>query len=227
MDIAQFKTNVTAAPATNGNICELRVIEEYVLALGANVGATLGIGTHTWGPVLETNIPIYYTTLADACAASKTSSAVLGATTTGPAISARQDVETTTTITEVTYTATQCLSTGLVNCPASLQTTSKNKVTKTLTATLTSGAEPVFTAVNTVVNAIAFGTNIREMSATSGSPVSYIPQPTQTDGNGGGSGGGNSNDFKGETGGVSNKVIIGVSVGIGVPVLIAVIAGLV
>ncbi|PVH73717.1 hypothetical protein DL98DRAFT_594767 [Cadophora sp. DSE1049] len=44
VDIVQFKTNITAAPATNGNTCELRVIEKYVMALEANTGAALAIG---------------------------------------------------------------------------------------------------------------------------------------------------------------------------------------
>ncbi|KAH6717353.1 hypothetical protein BKA61DRAFT_573392 [Leptodontidium sp. MPI-SDFR-AT-0119] len=227
VDIAQFKTNITAAPATNGNTCELRVIEEYVMALGANAGATLAIGTHAWGPELETNTPIYYTTLANVCAVSKSATATTGATSLTAAIKVRDGLETTTTVTEVTYTATKCLSTGLVNCPVSLQTTSKNKVTKTLTATVTSGAEAVFTAENTIVSTIAFGTNAYKMSATSGSPVSYIPKPTKEGGATQEGGGGGGNVFNGETGGVSNKTIIGVSVGLGVPVLIGIIAGLV
>ncbi|KAH7317955.1 hypothetical protein BKA65DRAFT_439132 [Rhexocercosporidium sp. MPI-PUGE-AT-0058] len=228
VDIAQFKTNVTAAPTTKENPCELRVIEEYVMALGANAGATLAIGTHTWGPEVETNTPIYYTTLASACAVSKSATVTMSTTSaTAAAIKLRDGLKTTTTVTEVTYTATRCLSTGLLNCPASLQTTSKNKTTKTLTAMVTSGAEAVFTTDNTIVSTIAFGTNAHKMSATSGSPVSYIPKPTKEGGaaqEGGGAGG---NVFNGETRGMSNKIIIGVSVGLGIPVLVGIIAGLV
>lgn len=227
LDIAQFRTNITAAPATNGNTCELRVIEEYILGIGAGAGATLTIGNHVWGPELEIEIPIYHTTLTDICAVSKTAAASESVTSTA-AIKMRQDVETTTTVTEITQTAIQCLETGLLNCPASLRTTSTNKVTKTLTAVVTSDADPVFTAENTVVTAIAFGTNAHKMEATSGSPVSYVPKPTET------SGGDDEDEDEGgarkilnaTTGGVSNKLIIGVSVGVGVPLVIAIIAGI-
>lgn len=230
VDIAQFKTNVTATPTTKDHICELRVIEEYVMALGANAGASLAIGAHKWGPALETNTPIYYTTLADACAVSKSATVAASVGTTVPVLDVRDNLETATTVTKTTYTATQCLSTGLVNCPASLQSTLKNTVTKTLTATVTSGAEAVFATANTVISNIAFGINAHEMSATSGSPVSYIPKPTHVDGGGGGgSNGPDGNDgdvLKGKTGGVSDKIILGVSLGVGLPVLIAIIAGL-
>ena len=230
VDIAQFKTNITAAPATNGNTCELRVIEEYVLALGAGVGATLTIGDHEWGPELDINIPIFYTTLADVCAVSKPAKA----TSMTSAIKGRQNLSTKTTVTEVTYTAVQCLSTGLVNCPASLQTTLTNKVETTLTATLTSsGAKAVFTTEATAVITVAFGGSAHKVSATSGTPVSFVPpKPTSTSKVGSGNGDDSiSSDLKGvlnsQTGGVSNKIIIGVSVGVGGPVLVAIIAGIV
>jgi hypothetical protein len=215
-DVAQFITNVTAAPAGNGSTCELRVVEEYSMLLGANAGATVAIGEHTWGPTPNTQIPIWYTTIWDACAVTGSATAIASAAATAATIIARDDL-TTTISTEVTYTATVCLSTGLVNCPVSLQSTSKNTVTKTLVTAVPSGSEATFPATtqNTVVSTIAFGTNIHEISATSGSPVSYVPTPSP----------GSSSIIKGETGGVSNKVIIGVSVGVGVPVLITIVAG--
>jgi hypothetical protein len=213
-DVAQFVTNVTAAPAGSGSTCELPVVEEYSFLLGANAGATLAIGEHTWGPTPNTQIPIWYTTLLDACAV--TGSATAAASAAAATIAARDDLTTTTTSTEITYTATACLSTGLVNCPVSLQSTSKNTVTKTLVTAVPSGSEVTFPATvqNTVVSTLAFGTNIREISATSGSPVSYVPTPSSR----------SSSVIEGETGGVSNKVIIGVSVGVGVPVLVTIVA---
>jgi hypothetical protein len=213
-DVAQFVTNVTAAPAGNGSTCELPVVEEYSFLLGANAGATLALGEHTWGPTPNTQIPIWYTTLLDACAV--TGSATAAASAAATTIAARDDLTTTTTSTEITYTATACLSTGLVNCPVSLQSTSKNTVTKTLVTAVPSGSEVTFPATvqNTVVSTVAFGTNIQEISATSGSPVSYVPTPSSR----------SSSVIDGETGGVSNKVIIGVSVGVGVPVLITIVA---
>lgn len=231
VDVAQFKTNVTIGTNTEETPCEIHVVQEYILALGANAGATLAIGHHTWGPEFETNIPIFFTTLAEACA---TKEFPVNVPTTAPFVQARQDLETTTTVTEVTQTATRCLSAGLLSCPASLQTTSRNKVTTTLTATITSGEDVVFTTENTIVSASTFGSNIRKMEATSGSPVSFVPKPTSTGKNGDAGDNGDEGDddhgssiLKGKTGGVSNKIIIGVSVGVGVPVLIAIVAGFV
>jgi hypothetical protein len=145
----------------------------------------------------------------------------VSAAATGATIAARaSNVASTTTSTEVTYTytATQCLSTGLINCPVSLQSTSRNTVTKTLVTVVPSGSEATFVTATpgTSVSAIAFGKNIKAISSTSGSPVSFVP-PTAT---------GIVGVLDGKTGGVSNKLIIGVSVGVGVPVLIGVIAGI-
>jgi hypothetical protein len=224
-DVAQFVTNVTAAPAGSGTNCELHIVEEYTLLLGANAGATLGLEfvlqDYTWGPTPETQIPLFFTTLAAACAATGTVSAVA----TGATITARNAVSSTTTSTEVTYTytATQCLSTGLINCPVSLQSTSRNTVTKTLVSVVPSGSKATFVTATTgtAVSAIAFGTGIKAISSTSGSPVSFVPTASAT----GSVGTGISGVLNGKTGGVSNKLVIGVSVGVGVPVLIAVLAG--
>ena len=221
-DVAQFVTNVTSAPAGSGNDCELRVIEEYTLLLGANAGATLALDDHTWGPAPNTQVPLFFTTLATACAVTGTVSAAAAAAT-GATITARAaDVSSTTTSTKVTYTytATQCLSTGLINCPVSLQSTSRNTVTKTLVTVVPSGSKATFATATpgTSVSAIAFGKNIKAISSTSGSPVSFVPptsSPTAT---------GIVGVLDGKTRGVSNKLIIGVSVGVGVPVLIGVIA---
>jgi hypothetical protein len=199
------------------------------MLLGANAGATLALWGQTWGPAPETQIPIWYTTMVDACAGAKTSTTV-APTVTGTAAVRRDDAGLTTTSKVVTYTAIQCLSTGLINCPASLQSTTRNTVTKTLVTTVpTSGdAFPATTQI-AVVSAVAFGKNFKEMSATTGSPVSYIPQPSSTSSTAT-SGkpaptGAITSILGGETRGVSNKVIIGVSVGVGVPVLILIIAG--
>jgi hypothetical protein len=224
-DVAQFVTNVTAAPAGDGNACELRVVEEYTMLLGANAGATLAIEEHTWGPTPNTQIPIWYTTLADVCAVTKSITGTTIAASGAATVIGRGDLTTTSTTTKVTYTATVCLNTTLVNCPVSLQSTSRNTVTKTLTTAVPSGSKATFptTTQNTAVSTIAFGANINEMTATSGSPMSYIPTASSSSGSSGSIG--SSSVLKGKTGGVSNKVIIGVSVGVGVPVLIAIVAG--
>ena len=217
-DVAQFTTNVTAAP--NDSVCELIVIEEYSILLGANVGATLAIDGQTWGPTPNTQIPIFYTTLADACAVTGSASAAPSAAASLATLNVRDDLTTTTISTEITYTATMCQSTGLINCPVSLQSTIKNSVTKTLTTAVPSGSDAIFPATtqDIVGSTIAFGNRKQEISATSGSPVSYIPIASSGPS-------GVISVSKGKTEGASNKVIIGVSVGVGLPVLIATVAG--
>ena len=225
-DVAQFVTNVTAVP--DSETCALQVVEEYSMLLGANAGATLALGDHTWGPAPSTQIPIWYTTLVDACAGAKSTVTTTGAAVTSAPAVRRDDNGLTTTTTKETYTATVCVSTGLVNCPVSLQSTVKNTVTKTLVAAVPTGSEAAFPAItqNAVVSTVAFGKNVKEMTATSGSPVSYIPKPSSTDTSTVSKHTSTiSGVLEGEKGGVSNKVIIGVSVGVGVPVLIMIIAG--
>ncbi len=224
-DIAQLKTNVTDAPTDS--VCELHVVEEYSMLLGANAGATLALGGQTWGPTPNTQVPIWYTTLLDVCAVKGTATAAASVTATAVTILARDDLTTTTTSTEVTYTATVCLSTGMLNCPASLQSTSKNTVTKTLVTAVPSGSVATFAATTqSTVSPISFGTNIQQISSTSGSPVSYVPTSSTSSSSGVSTPtSGIAGVIQGETGGVNNKVIIGVSVGIGLPVLLAIIAG--
>lgn len=226
-DVAQFVTNVTATPDSDD--CALQVVEEYSMLVGANAGATLALGEHSWGPAPNTQIPIWYTTLVDACAGTKTVAAA--AAVTSAAVVERDDDGMTTTVTEITRTAIVCLSTGLINCPASLQSAVVNVATSTLVAAVPVGTEEVAfpTTTDAVVRTMAFGAGAKAMGATSGSPVSYVPttststsEPTSS---GSASTGTDSSILGGKTGGVSNKVIIGVSVGLGVPVLIMIIAG--
>lgn len=61
---------------------------------------------------------------------------------------------------------------------------------------------------------------MKALSSTSGSPVSFVPTSSPTSP-------GIVGVLNGKTGGVNNKLIIGVSVGVGVPVLIAVVVGFV
>ncbi|KFZ13072.1 hypothetical protein V502_06778, partial [Pseudogymnoascus sp. VKM F-4520 (FW-2644)] len=224
-DVAQFVTNVTAVPDSDD--CALQVVEEYSMLVGANAGATLAVGEHSWGPAPSTQVPIWYTTLVDICAGTKTARAP--AVTSAAVVGREEGMTTTRTV--VTRTATVCLSAGLVNCPASLQSAVRNVVTSTLIAPVPVGNEEAFptTTTDAVVRTVAFGAGAKEVGATSGSPVSYVPttssstsEPTSS---GYASTGTDSSILEGEAGGVSNKVIIGVSVGVGVPVLIMIIAG--
>ena len=152
VNIAEFSTNITApTTATNdtksieGPTCDLAVVEGYQFALGAAAGATVAIAGKTWGPTPATTIPVFFTTLASSClrsavatvatalpAKQKTSSPPAPQQTTSFSSSVnllhkifgRADAATTTvTVTSTaTFTIQSCLSSGMINCPASLQT---------------------------------------------------------------------------------------------------------
>jgi hypothetical protein len=207
VDVAEFVTNVTAVPEGNTGDCELRVVEAYSMAVGANAGATVAVDSHTWGPTPNTQVPIWYTTLYDACAVTKTATAAASVVTASGAVKARTvHVGTTTAESTITYTGIGCLSTGLVNCPASLQTTLKG-------STVTTPG----TIQNTVATTVPFGTNVKELVPSVGTPVSYIPPPPSSTGIG------LSGDKK--PGGSHKRIVIGVCVGLVMPILIAIIAG--
>jgi hypothetical protein len=213
LDLAEFITNVTVAPEGDSSGCEFLVEEVYSMAIGAQAGATLAILDHTWGPTPNTSTAFYYTTLASICAVSATPS-----TTAVAARAAEASGLTTTTLsTGVTYTGIACRSIGLLNCPLSLQITSKNVVTSTLVTSVPSGSTARFPATtqSSVASTIAFGANAKALASTNGAPTSYIPGSTSA----------SVAVIGGQTGGVSNKLIIGVSVGVGVPVLLIIITG--
>ncbi|SPO04378.1 uncharacterized protein DNG_07063 [Cephalotrichum gorgonifer] len=236
-NVAEFITNVTVSAGDDDEECGLRIAESYQLALGANAGASVALGEHTWGPVPATEIPVFYTTLAEACAIKKSpATGIPPAPTSTADLERRADDEegltTTTLTTKVVYVGVACMSTGLVNCPVSLQSTTKSTATKTLVTAVPSGSSAAFpeTIQTTVSKTVAFGNGAQKILASSGSPVSYVPPPTTSAPapTSSGSGGGGADEFfNSETGGVSNRVIIGVSIGLGVPVLIGAIAGLV
>ncbi|KAI0530221.1 hypothetical protein GGR58DRAFT_494180 [Xylaria digitata] len=238
-DLAEFTTNITAMPDGDDSDCQLRVQQVYQLALGAAAGATLAIGPETWGPNPSTNIPIFYTTLADECAKSATKTAPVTIITTSiPSVAARADMSmTTTTISdEVTFTGLACISTGLAECPASLQSTTKVTSTRTLVVEVPSGSKATFPATtqDTISEAIPFAENIKIVDATTGSPVSYVPPPPPTTSpssttatTGSGSQGDASDDeTSGNIDGVDTRLIIGLTVGLGVPFLAAVVGGI-
>jgi hypothetical protein len=207
MNVAEFITNVTSGPTGSGANCDLMVEEAYSLAVGAKAGATLAILNHTWGPTPDTSTVLFYTTLASACLAIPASTS---ATLTARAVEAA-GLTTTTLISSTTYTGTACLSTGLLNCPVSLQTTSKYTTTSTLTTSVPSGSTATWPATiqTSVSSTITFGANTKDLVSASGTPTSFVPTIIPTSGIAG--------VIDGETGSVSNKLIIGVSVGVGVP----------
>ncbi|OTB02076.1 hypothetical protein M426DRAFT_62913 [Hypoxylon sp. CI-4A] len=227
-DLAEFATNITVAPEGDEDDCALKVEQTYQFGLGAAAGATLALAGETWGPAPATNIPIFYTTLVDICAIQGRTQTTTAAT---AAITARDDEDlTTTTLTkEVTFTGTGCLTTGLVNCPESSQTTTKVTSTLTHITAVSSDEEATFpeTTGTTVAAPVSFGSNVKSIEATTGSPVSYTPPPPPTASSTSSGDASVSSDHPlGEVGGVDKRIIIGVSVGVGVPVIAALIAGI-
>ncbi|KAK8013291.1 hypothetical protein PG991_009562 [Apiospora marii] len=224
--VAEFVTNITAPTTPNRNDhddCVLRVEESYQLAIGAAAGATVSIAGNKWGPVPQTVVPIFYTTLADACATSSlaaqpTATSILS--TSVPAIAPRQtdsDLKTTTLTTKDVFTGVACQSTALVNCPASLQRTTKTTSTRTLVTAVPSGVKAAFppTTHGSVTATVDFGSRARKLYETAGSPTSFVPQPTSA-----------IDKAVDAVKGVDKRVIIGVSVGVGAFVIIAVAAGI-
>ncbi|KAJ5259466.1 hypothetical protein N7478_012447 [Penicillium angulare] len=192
--------NDTKTDATSN--CDLKASLEYTFAVGAGAGATVAADSHSWGPDVFTTVPVWHTT-SSTCAESKTTSTAA----TSAQITARDsndDDSTVTTSMEKTYTIIQCSSTDVVNCPASLQTTSTTVATVTSVLTVQSGS--TITPTNTyssVTSTITFGSNAARLGASSGTPTPYSASSS------GGS------DHK--------KLIIGLCVGLGVPILAALI----
>ncbi|KAL7809929.1 hypothetical protein V8C26DRAFT_260010 [Trichoderma gracile] len=256
-NIAEFVTNITLAEVTkreddddddnddhddnSKDNCLLSMAQAFTFGIGAAAGATVELIGNTWGPTPETEIPIFYTTLAQVCAlTSSSSTATISATTTAttttsqPSSAPKQKrAETpfvTRKVTSETQVATVCASPGLINCPASLQTVTRNVVTKTLTSTITSGVSVVWSTATaaSVFKTVAFEGDAVTMTSSSGKPKTYTPPPpppTSTSFPSGSSspGDGPSTEGKSKSHRVSNAVIIGVSVGLGVPVLLAAI----
>jgi hypothetical protein len=212
--IAEFTTNVTASPSGDDNGCQLRVEESYQLAIGAVAGATVVLDGHTWGPVPATTVPVFYTTMANVCASSKAATVVT--TTTAQTKKARDDLTTTTLKSTETYTGIQCLSTGLVNCPASLQTTAITSSVKSLVTSVPSGVTATWlpSVLSSVPTTIPFGTAAKDLFATSGIPTSYVPTPSTI-----------ADDVSGFINGVDKRIIIGVSVGVGSALILCIVGG--
>ncbi|KAL4738950.1 hypothetical protein BDV11DRAFT_188753 [Aspergillus similis] len=217
--VADFLVQADASSSDDAD-CAVEVVAEYTLAVGAAAGATVAVAEYEWGPAPSTTVPVFYTTLASICAGSKTSSP-----TTTPASTLEErdnDLEKTTTTvsTTSTYTMVSCASKGLVNCPVRLQSTTS--VERALTTVLTVGPNveatfPVDT-FSTLAGAISFGDNVRSFGALSGTPVSYVPPQATSSQTGGADSVGSTQDSDN-----SNKtpLIIGLSVGLGVPAIIA------
>ncbi|KAJ5624636.1 hypothetical protein N7510_000945 [Penicillium lagena] len=210
--VADFGVEVDAGHDAGDSInCDLAAELEYTFALGAAAGATVAVDSHTWGPAISTTVPVWYTTLASICAETKATPVASSQITPRAALNRRDDLDDlfgSPTTTTSTYTIVNCLSQGVVNCPVNLQTTS----TATSVVSVQSGSSTA--AVNTITSAIPFGTNVHKLAATSGAPTSYVPFAT-----------GGSRILDGTTDGTSNKLIIGLCIGLGVPFLAVVFIG--
>ncbi|PYH93328.1 hypothetical protein BO71DRAFT_399804 [Aspergillus ellipticus CBS 707.79] len=220
---ALLQVNGSTSPDAS---CALEAVAEYTLAVGAAAGATVAVDTYQWGPSPNTTVPIFYTTIASLCAGTKTASS--SSTITSAATLEKRDnsLVPTTVSTSTRYTVVGCASSGLINCPVNLQNTTSVSTEMTTVLTVASGVDATYPAntFTSLTSAIPFGKDVRTLSATSGTPVSYTP-PSRTSsptGTGSGGSGGKSSD-KGHH---SNQdgLIIGLSVGLGVPAVIALAA---
>ncbi|KAK1817413.1 hypothetical protein LTR12_008169 [Friedmanniomyces endolithicus] len=185
-NIAEFTTNLTYQDKPD---CDFGAALSYQFALGANVGATAHVGSHTWGGSPNTSIAIWYTGISTCADAKRTAHATASMTeTTAPDIATatpgplrRQALTPTTLTTLLNYTGVSCMSTGLMVCPASLQTSTRTVSTSTFTTAVESGMAAVFplTSQDLVTSLQPFGSNAATFSGSKGSPVSYVP-PTST-----------------------------------------------
>ncbi|KAK1994781.1 hypothetical protein LX36DRAFT_726684 [Colletotrichum falcatum] len=235
-NVAELSTNVTAAPAAPGDAddddgCALRAVNAYQFALGAAAGASVRIGDRVWGPVPSTQVAIFYTTLGDGCASRRE---VPSLPATAASVAATATAMTTTTLSQkVTYTAIECLTTGLVNCPPQLQTLRKFVATETFVTAVAPGEEVAFpkAAQPSVQRVVEFGPGARSLISTSGAPKLYTPPPPPLPppptSSPSATGTSPAEAPKAEPGRIDKKVVIGVSVGLGVVALAGVVGAFV
>ncbi|KAJ5673929.1 hypothetical protein N7462_009368 [Penicillium macrosclerotiorum] len=220
--VADFVTEVNHKEDADSGDCEWEAAVEYTLAVGAAAGATVAVDTYAWGPAPITTVPVWYTTLTSTCAKTKSASTTSTASseiTARAYLNEREDsnkgVVTTTVTSDESYTIVNCITSGAIYCPVRYQNTTSYTTTVTSTVTVTSGATATMPAsiFASVTSPIAFGDDVKRMSSTSGSPKSYDASSAT----------GGSSILNGTTDGTSNKVIIGLCVGLGVPFLAAII----
>lgn len=203
-DIAHFRTNITPSETSvelkardhtsYSDDCALPVVESYEFGLGAQAGAYVAVLNNTWGPMPSTSVQIFYTTLYSACAISASATASGGVNSTAttateakrtapPLLEDRDDASSTmaTVTSEYTLTNVVCQTSSLSPCPPSAQTTIQTTKTSTYSSMVASGVELTFPATtDTSVSLKAFGTGAKGVSASSGTPSSYVPPTTAT-----------------------------------------------
>ncbi|KAK6500167.1 hypothetical protein TWF481_010519 [Arthrobotrys musiformis] len=222
--LAELTTNVTVVPAGDEvDGCQLRVEEGYQIGVGAAAGATVALADHTWGPAPTFTIPLFSTAITQ-CAIqaipSSTTDTSSGTITSAATIAQRQAEETltmTTISTVVTYRGVECMSFEMVDCPVSLQRTTKTTTELTLVTAVPSGVVATFpvTMQTTGVEPSSFGTNVRRLYETASSTTAG-PSATAESKLG---------FLDGDINGVDKRIIFGVSIGGGILVLAIVIIG--
>ncbi|KAF2825407.1 hypothetical protein CC86DRAFT_395030 [Ophiobolus disseminans] len=204
--------------------CSLEVIQEYNLALGAIAGASVEVNadtSQTYGPVIEKPTAIFTTTLAKICVISEPNRKETSITN---AALKRQDMTTTTLSTVITTSGVSCMITGAASCPASQQNSTKASYTKYWTTALPSSVTPTFpeSTLNNIPSRRHCGTGAKTIRAMSGSPSAYTAPPTPT---------GNTESQDGNApeeakSGVNKSVAIGAGVGLGLPLLAAIVGAI-
>ncbi|EFX02633.1 hypothetical protein CMQ_2562 [Grosmannia clavigera kw1407] len=216
--------------------CVLTAEEIYEFAIGAGAGASLVIADNSWGIGPTTVLPVWYTTVAQCATSTSNGTALTSASATAtpaPAVRRADDSSVTSTIrTTFTFSAVGCRSAGIINCPASLQTTTVTKSESTMVTVVSSGAEaswPPLTA--TTVKAVSFGHGAKSIQlSASGTPSSFVPTTTAkatATGSSGSDGDTLSNDHHGGLTTTQKNIVIGVTVGVGVPLLAGILVGII
>jgi hypothetical protein len=221
-NVAELITRVTYVP--DDEECELKVNQEYNMAIGAIAGASMVVEHHnqtkTWGPVIGASVAVFTTTLDEVCAMGATATASQASITHAP--ERRQDLSEIEITKTITYNGISCNVAGLVNCPNSEQVSISTEIKSSTRVSVTPGVTPGWpeSDFDSIESLIPFGSQVKEIIAMSGSPVPYVEKISDKIGDD------IENALEGEIGGVSKKLIVGVSVGVGVPVLVILIGAL-
>jgi hypothetical protein len=219
---AEFITNVTYAPDDKN--CKLEVEQEYNFAVGAIAGALVGLKVpllvvpmQTMGPLITASTAIFTSIHPPRCAIS--ASPQVSSSQITVVANKREDLSTKILTSKITTSGVSCQLSGVVNCPVSMQKTTKTTYTKYHTTAVPAGAEPTFPAstFDSIESLKPFGTRVGTMQVLSGSPTRFTasPEATNADPTHAKNAGAKSN-------GNGKEIGIGSGVGLGVPLIAAI-----